>query len=209
MKIAATVEGACAVVLNNAEPMRCMMNATAPCDRGFDSWQKPMNDAVANGSAPVLQDDGSVWSAVGAGHDDVVLFDARCRVFAVAKKAVADVADEAGAAAVAVLAATAASDVDGALCPAPAPAAAAKPKYKRRRFLLFLIFAFSFATGGLAGGYAVHHRAAAKAAAAADEAVFSPLGFGTQMVRRRTRSADRRSSDDDDDDEDEFDNIAL
>ena len=103
------------MVLNNKMPMACVMNASAPCDTSYGGWQAPMVAAVANGSAtPVLQDDGAAWSAIGAGHDDVVLYDDACRAFAAAKKTVADVEDDAGFRAVAVLAGAAASAAGGA-----------------------------------------------------------------------------------------------
>ncbi|KAH8055320.1 hypothetical protein JL722_8220 [Aureococcus anophagefferens] len=172
-------------------PMACLMNASAPCDTSYGGWQAPMVAAVANGSAtPVLQDDGAAWSAIGAGHDDVVLYDDACRAFAAAKKNVADVEDDAGFRAVAVLAGAAASAAGGAgVCRETSP--------------LFAIFLSSFLTGGLVVRFYVSR---ASASPASSDPVFSPLGFGAQMVRRRPRS---RSGSDDDDDDDDFDDIAL
>jgi hypothetical protein len=198
------------VVLNNKMPMACVMNASAPCDTSYGGWQAPMVAAVANGSAtPVLQDDGAAWSAIGAGHDDVVLYDDACRAFAAAKKTVADVEDDAGFRAVAVLAGAAASAAGGAgvcretSCFASSSAAAAPAGAAGRRLLLFAIFLSSFLTGGLVVRFYVSR---ASASPASSDPVFSPLGFGAQMVRRRPRS---RSGSDDDDDDDDFDDIAL
>ena len=122
--------------------MACLMNASAPCDTSYGGWQAPMVAAVANGSTtPVLQDDGAAWSAIGAGHDDVVLYDDACRAFAAAKKTVADVEDDAGFRAVAVLAGAAASAAGGAgvcretSCFASSAAAAAPAGAAGRRLL--------------------------------------------------------------------------
>ncbi|KAH8050878.1 hypothetical protein JL720_15267 [Aureococcus anophagefferens] len=188
-------------------PMACLMNASAPCDTSYGGWQAPMVAAVANGSAtPVLQDDGAAWSAIGAGHDDVVLYDDACRAFAAAKKNVADVEDDAGFRAVAVLAGAAASAAGGAgvcretSCFASSAAAAARGGAGGYALAIFLS---SFLTGGLVVRFYVSR---ASASPASSDPVFSPLGFGAQMVRRRPRS---RSGSDDDDDDDDFDDIAL
>ncbi|KAH8059839.1 hypothetical protein JL720_13769 [Aureococcus anophagefferens] len=161
-------------------PMACLMNASAPCDTSYGGWQAPMVAAVANGSAtPVLQDDGAAWSAIRAGHDDVVLYGGvrvrRC------EKNVADVEDDAGFRAVAVLAGAAAAPPA-----APASAARRRASLRRRRRRRGggpgywpAIFLSSFLTGGLVVRFYV-------------------WSAGAVAVRS-----------DDDDDDDDFDDIAL
>ena len=76
--------GVMGVALNNMLPMDCSMSTV--CEEGdskltYKNWQKPLVDSAP--SLHVLQDLDRVnmWDEVGCGHDDLVIYDAKGRVY--------------------------------------------------------------------------------------------------------------------------------
>jgi hypothetical protein len=91
--IAADVDGLCVAAVNNEQPASCVMDTPKNCSTDYGAWQGRM---VNRTSIPVYQDDGSVWKAVGAGADDLVLYDALGKVYAFLPLTLVDVLDDDG-----------------------------------------------------------------------------------------------------------------
>jgi hypothetical protein len=83
-QLVAEAENVQGIGLNNKLPMACAMSTVCdPFDSKlmFQNWQKPLISAAPD--LYVVQDMANInlWDEIGCGHDDLLIYDGRGRVF--------------------------------------------------------------------------------------------------------------------------------
>jgi len=70
-----------AVVINNRDPMSCMMGSCTEEERLYENWQQPLREGAGN--LTVIQDGvrNNAWNMFGCGHDDLLVYDKEGRLF--------------------------------------------------------------------------------------------------------------------------------